>query len=76
MTYYKNIWSKILEHINKINNSKYDFREDFYEIKVSSIKCDDNEEEEDKINLLLNKLLKIIAAKISCRLVIEKNNYF
>ena len=71
---YKNIWNKILEHINKIDNSNYAFREDFYEIKVGSIKCDDNEEEEDKINLLLNKLLKIIAAKISCRLIIEKNN--
>ena len=37
-------------------------------IKIGNIKKDDS------INLILNKLIKISAAKISRRLIIEKNN--
>ena len=46
LTDYKNIWNKILENINKANNSNFAFGEDYYGIKVGKIKCDDNEEKD------------------------------
>ena len=65
---YKKIWDEIIVNINKIDNSEYNFREEYYIIKIGNIKNDDN------INLILNKLIKLSAAKISRRLIIEKNN--
>ena len=65
---YKKIWDEIIVNINKINNSEYNFKEEYYRIKIGNIKHDDS------INLILNKLIKFSAAKISCRLIIEKNN--
>ena len=65
---YKKIWDAIIVNINKINNSKYNFKDEYYRIRIGNIKYDDS------INLILNKLIKFIAAKISCRLIIEKNN--
>ena len=65
---YKKILHEIIVNINKINNSKYNFRKNYYKIKIGNVKYDDN------INLILNKLIKFSAARISCRLIIEKNN--
>ena len=65
---YKKTWDEITVNINKINNSEYNFKEEYYRIKIGDIKHDDS------INLILNKLIKFSAAKISCRLIIEKNN--
>ena len=65
---YKKIGGEIIVNISKINNSECNFREEYYIIKIGNIKYDDS------INLILNKLIKISAAKISCRLIIEKNN--
>ena len=65
---YKKIWDEIIVNINKINNFEYNFKEGYYKIKIGNIKHDDS------INSILNKLIKISAAKISCRLIIEKNN--
>ena len=67
---YKKVWDEILKRINKINNSVYNFKEDYHKIKVgSSIKCED---EKDEINLPFNKLIKFNAVAISNRLIIEK----
>ena len=65
---YKKILDEIIVNINKINNSEYNFKEEYSKIKIGNIKHDDS------INSILNKLIKISAAKISCRLIIEKNN--
>ena len=40
-------------------------------LKISSIKCED---EKDEINVPLNKLIKFNLARISNRLIIEKDN--
>ena len=65
---YIKIWDEIIVNINKINNSKYNFKKNYYKIKIGNVKYDDN------INLILNKLMKFSAARLSCRLIIEKNN--
>ena len=60
-----------MNNINKINNSEYVFKKDYYKIRVGSVKCED---EKDEINLPLNKLIKFNAVVISNRLIIEKDN--
>ena len=70
LTGYKKIWDKILQKINRINNSAYVFK-DYHKIKVGSFKCED---EKDEINLPLNKLIKFNLLTISNRLTIEKDN--
>ena len=67
---YKKIWDKILKNINKINNFAYVFK-DYHKIKIGSVKYED---EKDKINLPLNKLIKFNLVTISNRLIIEKDN--
>ena len=42
-----------LKNINKINNSGYVFKKDYYKIRIGSVKC---ENEKDEINLPLHKL--------------------
>ena len=70
LTDYKKIWDEILENVNEINNFVHVFK-DYYKIKISSIKCED---EKDEINLLLKKLIKFNLVRISNRLIIEKDN--
>ena len=60
---------EIIVNINKINNSKYNFKKNYYKIKILlNVKYGGN------INLILNKLIEFSAARLSCRLIIEKNN--
>ena len=54
LTDYKKIWDEILKNSNKINNFAHVFK-DYHEIRISSVKCED---EKDEINLPLNKLIK------------------
>ena len=68
---HKNFWNEILKKINTISSFEYIFKKDYHKIKVSSVKCED---EEDKINLPLNKLIKFNAVVISNRLIIEKDS--
>ena len=70
LTDYKKIWDKILKNINKINNFAHVFK-DYHEIRIGSVKCED---EKDEINLPLNKLIKFNLVTISNRLIIEKDN--
>ena len=70
LTDYKKIWDKILKNINKINNFAYVFK-DYHKIRIGSVKCED---ENDEINLPLNKLIKFNLVTISNRLIIEKDN--
>ena len=67
---HKNFWNERLKKINKINSSKYIFKEDYHKMKVSSVKFED----EVQINLPVNKLIKFNAVTISNRLIIEKDN--
>ena len=69
---YEKMWDGILEQVNKINDCQYIFEKDYYKIKVGSFKCDDNDE--DNIDLPLDKLIKFSAVTISNRLFIEKDN--
>ena len=70
LTDYKKIWDGILKNINKINNFAHVFK-DYHEIRVGSVKCED---EKDEINLPLNKLIKFNLVTIPNRLIIEKDN--
>ena len=70
LTVYKKTWDKILKNINKINNFAYVFK-DYHKIRIGSVKCED---EKDKINLPLNKLIKFNLVTISNRSIIEKDN--
>ena len=75
LKYHKEVWDKILEHINKINNSEYFFKEDYPKFKLGSIKCSDAENEFNEIPV--GELLKFSFEIVSSRLVIEKiMNYF
>ena len=65
---YKKVWDETIVDINKTNNSEYNLKKKYYKIKIGNVKYDDN------INLILNKLIKFSAARISCRLITEKNN--
>ena len=62
---------KLLEQVIKINDCAYIFEKGYYKIKVGSVKCDDDN---DNIDLPLDKLIKFNAATISNRLPIEKDN--
>ena len=64
---YKKIWDEVLEKIYKVNNFVHVFK-DYHKI---IIKCED---EEDEINLPLNKLIKFNLVRISYRLIIKKDN--
>ena len=68
---YEKMWDGILEQVRKISDCEYIFQKDYYKIKVGSAKCDDDK---DNIDLPLDKLIKFNAAKISNRLLIEKDN--
>ena len=70
LTDYKKIWDEILKNINKINNFAYVFK-DYHKIRVGSVKSED---EKDKINLPLNKLIKFNLVTVLNRLIIEKDN--
>ena len=69
---HKEVWDKILEHINKINTFEYFFKKDYHKFKLSSIKCSDAEDELNEIPV--GELLKFSFAIVSSRLVIEKDN--
>ena len=43
LTDYKKIWDKILENINRINNSAYVFK-DYHKIRVGSVDCEDEKD--------------------------------
>ena len=68
---FEKMWDGILEQIRKINDCAYLFENDYYKIKVGSVKCDDDK---DNIDLPLDKLIKFNAVTISNRLLIEKDN--
>ena len=68
---YEKMWDGILEQIRKIKDCAYISEKDYYKIKVGSVKCDDDK---DKIDLPLDKLIKFNAVTISNRLLIEKDN--
>ena len=68
---YEKMWDGILEQIRKINDCAYFFENNYYKIKVGSVKCDDDK---DNIDLPLDKLIKFNAVTISNRLLIEKDN--
>ena len=68
---YEKMWDGILEQVRKINDCAYIFEKDYYEIKVGSVKCDDDK---DNIDLPLDKLTKFHAVTISNRLLIEKDS--
>ena len=71
---YENIWDGILEQVRKINDFAYISEKDYYKIKVGSVKCDDDKDNIDNIDLPLDKLIKFNAVTISNRLFIEKDN--
>ena len=68
---YEKMRDGIFEQVEKVNDCVYLFERNYYKIKVSSVKCDDDK---DNIDLPLNKLIKFNAVKISNRLLIEKDN--
>ena len=68
---YEKMWDGILEQVRKINDCAYISEQDYYKIKVGSVKCDDDK---DNIDLHLDKLIKFNAVTISNRLLIEKDN--
>ena len=65
------MWGGMLEQVRKINDCAYISEKDYYEIKIGSVKCDDDK---DNIDLPLDKLIKFTAVTISNRLLIEKDN--
>ena len=68
---YEKMWDEILEQVRKINDCAYISEKDYYKIKVSSVKCDDDK---DNVDLPLDKLIKFNAVTISNRLLIEKDD--
>ena len=68
---YGKMWDEILEQVRKINDCVYISENDYYKIKVGSVKCDDDE---DNIDLPLDKLIKFNKVTISDRFLIEKDN--
>ena len=68
---YEKMWDGILEQVRKINDCAYISKKDYYKIKVSSAKCDNDK---DNIGLPLDKLIKFNVVTISNRLLIEKDN--
>ena len=68
---YEKMRDRILERVRKINDCAYISEKDYDKIKVGTVKCDDDE---DNIDLLLDKLIKFNAVTMSNRLLIEKDN--
>ena len=68
---YEKMWDGILQQVRKINDCAYISEQDYYKIKVGSVKCDDDK---DNIDLHLDKLIKFNAVTFSNRLLIEKDN--
>ena len=67
---YEKMRGGIFEQVKKINDFVYLFERNYYKIKVSTVKCDDDK---DNIDLPPNKLIKFNAVKISNRLLIAKD---